>query len=144
MVYSGQMAKTFSLPNVELLQMLASSLKTAVLITDAQLDRPGPLITFANQAFARMSGRAVGDVIGNSPKILQQGLRRHTQFEALGRALKHGRRYRGVLKNSRADGSPYYCEVDIRPLLVQDGTVDGYIAFEREAVRTKARPARQQ
>ena len=43
----------------------------AVLITTAQIDLPGPIIVFANPAFARMSGYAVGELIGKTPRILQ-------------------------------------------------------------------------
>eukprot|EP00903_Cladosiphon_okamuranus_P002053 g2051.t1 len=109
-----------SLPNLEILQLLAQSLNTAVLITDARIERPGPFITFANQAFAEMSGYSVADVIGQSPRFLQKGVKRTAQFDEVGRTLKHGRRYFGVLKNVRANGEEYFCEVDIRPL--RDGT----------------------
>lgn len=130
-----------SIPNLQMLQLLAQSLKTAVLITDARIERPGPAIVFANRAFAEMSGYAVETVIGKSPRILQQGIKRTVQFEEVGRALKRGRRYRGVLKNTRASGEAYFCEVDIRPLLDVSGGIGGYIAFEREALRRKGRPA---
>lgn len=143
MVYYQDKEAMPSLPNLEILQLLAQSLNTAVLITDAQIESPGPFIIFANQAFAEMSGYSVTDVIGQSPRFLQKGVKRTRQFEEVGRTLRHGRRYYGVLKNMRANGEEYFCEVDIRPLRDGTGKVGGYIAFEREAVHRKGRPAAQ-
>lgn len=43
----------------------------SILVTDADLERPGPIIVYANPAFERMTGWSARDVIGESPRILQ-------------------------------------------------------------------------
>src|SRR4030095_14308717 len=43
----------------------------SVMITTAQLDRPGPQIVYVNPAFTKMTGYAPEEVIGKTPRILQ-------------------------------------------------------------------------
>ena len=43
----------------------------SILVTDADLERPGPIIVYVNPAFERMTGWSAREVIGKSPRILQ-------------------------------------------------------------------------
>ena len=43
----------------------------SVLITDINLDTPGPAIVYVNPAFEMMTGWAKTEVLGKSPRILQ-------------------------------------------------------------------------
>src|SRR5262249_14280264 len=43
----------------------------SVVVTTAQLDRPGPQIVYVNSAFTKMTGYAPEEVIGKTPPILQ-------------------------------------------------------------------------
>ena len=43
----------------------------SVVITPAELDRPGPEIVYANPAFQAMTGYAQEELLGRSPRLLQ-------------------------------------------------------------------------
>jgi PAS domain S-box-containing protein len=127
---------------VELVRLFAEPLDTAVVLTDVDLERPGPTVLYVNPAFARMSGYARSEIVGNSPRLLQgEGTRRELTRLVARKLLAEGRFY-GVLKNYRSSGEAYLCELDVRALQGGDGQPLAFIAFEREVVRRRGRPSR--
>ncbi len=126
---------------IDLVRHLADPLEIGVLATDAELDRPGPTILYANDAFAQMSGYEVRDVLGRTPRMLQGAGTSREGVRQVQRALRTGGRFVGRLQNYRMTGEPYLCELDIRPIVGLDGRTEAFIAFEREVVRRRGRPA---
>ena len=128
---------------VELVRLFAEPLATAVVLTDVDLEQPGPTVLYVNPAFARMSGYAEAEVVGQSPRLLQ-GARTNRQLTRLvARKLRADGRFHGVLENYRRSGEAYLCELDVRPILGRDGEPLAFIAFEREVVRRRGRPSRE-
>ncbi|ACK84188.1 PAS domain-containing protein [Methylorubrum extorquens] len=126
---------------VELVKMLAEPLDVAVLLTDIDLERPGPTILYANPAFARMSGYAISQVLGGSPRLLQGSGTSREATRMVARSLRTDGRFRGVLQNYRPSGEAYLCEIDVRAILDRAGSPQAFIAFEREVVRRRGRPS---
>ncbi|MEG9500702.1 MAG: PAS domain-containing protein [Methylorubrum extorquens] len=126
---------------VELVKMLAEPLDVAVLLTDIDLERPGPTILYANPAFARMSGYAISQVLGGSPRLLQGSGTSREATRMVARSLRTDGRFRGVLQNYRQSGEAYLCEIDVRAILDRAGSPQAFIAFEREVVRRRGRPS---
>ncbi|APX85916.1 histidine kinase [Methylorubrum extorquens] len=126
---------------VELVKVFAEPLDVAVLVTDIDLERPGPTILYANPAFARMSGYTAHEVLGNSPRLLQGSGTNSEATRMVARSLRAEGRFRGVLQNYRKSGEPYLCEVDVRSILGRAGKPEAFIAFEREVVRRRGRPS---
>ncbi len=119
---------------LDLVIQFADPLDVGVLVTDAELSRPGPTIIYANAAFLRMSGYEVGDVLGQTPRMLQGSGTSHEGVRLVQRALRTEGRFVGRLQNYRRSGEPYLCELDIRPIYGLDGHTEAFIAFEREVV----------
>lgn len=126
---------------VELVRLFADPLDTAVVLTDTDLERPGPTVLYVNPAFARMSGYAGSDAVGNSPRLLQGAGTRRELTRLVTRRLRAEGRFHGVLENYRRSGEAYLCELDVRALQGRDGQPLAFIAFEREVVRRKGRPS---
>ncbi|MFH6787318.1 MULTISPECIES: PAS domain-containing protein [Methylobacterium] len=124
----------------DLVRMFAEPLDLAVVVTDADLERPGPTVLYANPAFARMSGYALAEVMGATPRILQGSDTNREATRYLRRLLRAEGRFVGCLRNYRKGGDEYLCEIDIRPILGRNGIPQAYIAFEREVVRRRGRP----
>lgn len=127
---------------VELVRLFAEPLDTAVVLTDVDLEKPGPTVLYVNPAFARMSGYAETAVVGHSPRLLQGDGTRREITRQVGRKLRAEGRFHAVLENYRSSGEAYLCELDVRPLLDRDGQPLAFIAFEREVVRRRGRPSR--
>src|SRR5215207_1565467 len=115
----------------ELVRLFAEPLTTGIVLTDATLDSPGPVIRYANPAFCRLTGYAAEDLLGRSPRMLQGKDTQPLTLRSVSRALRAGTRFHGVLANRRKSGEAYLCEIDVRPIDGHDG-VTGFIAFERE------------
>src|SRR5919107_6103554 len=82
----------------------------SLLVTDADLERPGPVIVCANPAFEQMTGWTARDVIGKSPRILQGASTDLSIFLGMRETLRSGRRWEGQTVNYRRDGSPFVME----------------------------------
>lgn len=124
---------------VELVSRFAEELNTTVLVTDTDFSAAGPKILYANPAVEALTGHSRESVIGRSPKILQGKATSPFTRKAMGQALRAGRPFHTCVTNYRADGSPYLCELDIRPLRDADGKIEAFISFEREVERRRVR-----
>lgn len=124
----------------ECVRVFAEHLTTGIVLTDAALDDPGPVIRYANPAFCRMTGYAAEELLGRSPRMLQGRDTQARTVRLLSRSLRGGVRFHGVLANYRRSGEAYFCEIDVRPIFGPHGMLDSFIAFEREVVRPRGRP----
>ncbi len=124
---------------VEHVSRFAEDLNTTVLVTDTDFSAAGPKILYANPAVEALTGHPRESVIGRSPKILQGKATSPFTRKAMGAALRAGRSFHTCVTNYRADGSPYLCELDIRPLRDADGEIEAFISFEREVERRRVR-----
>lgn len=125
----------------ELVKLFAEPLNLAVVMTDCDLDRPGPTILYANPAFTRMSGYDTTEILTGSPRLLQGAATNPKAVQSIGRSLRTDGRFHGVLQNYRKSGEAYLCELDVRPILGPNGDLQAFLAFEREVVRRRGRPA---
>lgn len=126
---------------VELVRLFAEPLGTAVVLTDVDLERPGPIILYANPAFTRMSGYACAEMLGNSPRLLQGPGTNPQVSRLIARNLRAEGRFHGVLENYRKSGEAYLCEIDVRSVLAKNGELLAFLAFEREVMRRRGRPS---
>lgn len=125
---------------LEVIRALADDSSVAVVITDAKVEKPGPIILYANDAFGRLVGRSVAEVTGLSPRFMQGRETRRPILDTFAQALTAGERFHGFLTNYRGDGTKYVGEVDCRPLRNAEGCVEYFLAFEREVTRRRGRP----
>lgn len=71
-----------------------TSAHEAVVITEAQLELPGPRICYVNEAFPRMTGYTAEEVIGKTPRILQGPRTDRTVLERMRGQLAQGMNFR--------------------------------------------------
>ncbi|MEM6455842.1 MAG: PAS domain S-box protein [Acidobacteriota bacterium] len=123
------------------LQLFASALEAiheSVVITDADLESPGPRILYANAAFQRMTGYSLDALRGKSPRILQGPRTDRRMLTALRRALALGLSFTGETTNYRQDGGAYRVQWTIEPIRDDAGTVTNFIAIQRDVTETRA------
>ena len=104
----------------------------SVLITDADLDLPGPTILYVNPAFCRMTGYAPEDVIGKTPRILQGPLTDRAVLNRVRECLANEERFVGETVNYRKDGSPYNIRWSIAPIRDADGNLTHWVASQED------------
>ena len=113
----------------------------AVMITDAELDAPGPRIVFVNPAFTRMTGYGLDEIVGKNPRILQGPRTDPAVLQHLRTQLERGETFSGGAVNYRKDGSEYEQEWQIAPIQDAQGNTTHYVAVQRD-VTSRNRAAR--
>ncbi|MBX3386081.1 MAG: PAS domain S-box protein [Phycisphaeraceae bacterium] len=95
-----------------------------------------------NRAFERLSGYGREIAVGKSPGILKSGRNDEETYRELWATIRGGRAWTGRLCNRRNPDAPsvhgtehrecYWVDVSITPMLRPEGTIEGYIAVERD------------
>jgi PAS domain S-box-containing protein len=122
---------------VSLLETAVDQAKEAVLITSAQLDRPGPEILFVNPAFCEMTGYSREEILHQTPRILQGANSDRAMLKRLREALDRGEPFSGETVNYRKDGSEYYVEWDITPIRAGGGETTHFLSIQRNVTARK-------
>jgi PAS domain S-box-containing protein len=89
-------------------------------------------IQFVNRTFERITGYSFHEVIGKNPRILKSGLQAKEYYTQMWTALRAGRAWESRLINRRRDGSLFYQDVIITPILDTDGNITHFISIGRE------------
>lgn len=85
-------------------------------------------ITYVNEQFVKWSGYAPDEVIGKNHRILKSGHQEDEIFSQLWSTISGGKIWRGEVKNKAKDGSYYWVDAIIAPVLDERGKPKEYIA----------------
>ena len=127
---------------LRLLQASVAHLNDIVLITDA--NPANPCIVYANQAFERISGYSLAEVLGRTPKFLQGLDTQRAALDAISQALQRSEPVRVDVINYTKAGAAYWLEIDISYLRDDNGEVTHFVAIQRDITQRKAFEAAQQ
>ena len=107
------------------------------MITDAELDDPGPRILYANFGFEAMTGYTPGEVIGKTPRILQGPETDRRVLDRLRRQLSAGEAFFGEVINYTKDGTPFWIEWHVSPIRDDAGRITNFVALQRDVTERK-------
>jgi len=120
-----------------LLKSAVEQSKESVMITDAELDSPGPRIIFVNPAFTQMTGYTAAEVMGKTPRILQGPRTDKNLMGRLRKSLELGEPFAGEGVNYRKDGKEFDVEWQIAPLRNAGGTITHFVASQHDVTARK-------
>ena len=103
-----------------------------IVITDAELDFPGPRILYVNKAFELVTGYTNDELVGKTPRILQGKKTDVDVLKRLRQNLQDGESFSGRTTNYRKDGSEYVVDWHISVIKNERGDADRYIAVQRD------------
>ncbi len=124
----------------ETLRLLNSAVlqsREAIVITDAELDLPGPRIVFVNPAFTKMTGYTAEEVMGKTPRILQGPRTDKSVIKRLRDELERGQTFEGEAINYRKDGTEFTLEWQTAPIRDVNGTITHFLALQRDVTARK-------
>lgn len=101
----------------------------------SQTDQYGT-ITYASDAFCRISGYSKEELIGQNHRIVRHPDMKAEFFEELWQTISSGRIWRGEIKNRKADGGFYWVDTMISPDLYE-GKIIGYTAVRYDITDKK-------
>ncbi|MEI9962395.1 MAG: PAS domain S-box protein [Limisphaerales bacterium] len=107
------------------------------MITDAELDLPGPKILFVNSAFTKMTGYTAREVIGKTPRLLQGPRTDKAVLSRLRQNLENGEIFEGEAINYRKDGEEFDLEWQVAPLRDAHGHISHFVAIQRDITERK-------
>lgn len=122
---------------VKLLAEAISHLGEGVIITGDDLDWPGPIILFVNQAMCQITGYTADELIGQSPRILQGEETDSKALESIKQKLSAGQTCTVEMINYRKDGSPYDADLFITPLFDFQGQRTNFVSIHRDISERK-------
>jgi diguanylate cyclase (GGDEF)-like protein/PAS domain S-box-containing protein len=118
--------------DASLLTQAYDAMSCAVMITDAQ----GTIVS-VNRAFSRVTGWAVHEVIGQSPRMLASGRQDADFFEAMWNALLTRGRWQGELWNRRKSGEIYPEFLTVEALRSASGEITHFVAVFSDLTERK-------
>ena len=106
-----------------------------VVITTADVDEPR--IVYVNQAFTRLTGYSASEAIGKTPKFLQRTETDPETRQRIRTALQEGVAVQETILNFHKDGSRYWLDMNIVPLLNHQGEISNFAAIQRDVTHLK-------
>ena len=85
-------------------------------------------IVYANDTFIKVSKYSYEELIGQNHRILKSGSQPDSMFDDLWKTISSGKVWRGEIKNRAKDGSYYWVDTSIAPILDASGVPERYIA----------------
>ncbi|MGO9447016.1 MAG: EAL domain-containing protein [Thiobacillaceae bacterium] len=110
----------------------------SVFITDAQ-----GRMEYVNPAFERLSGFSTHEVLGQTPALVNSGRHDARFFERMWATLLSGQVFHDTVVNRRKDGTLFYEEKTITPLMENGGSITHFVSTGRDVTeRVRADEAR--
>jgi PAS domain S-box-containing protein len=110
------------------------SLRIAVEQSDSIIvitDRSGR-IEYVNPAFERLTGYLQEEVLGKNPNVLSSGKQDREFYKNLWETISKGKAWKGLFHNKRKDGTLFWEEATISPVMDEKGRLSRYIAVKED------------
>ncbi len=110
----------------------------AIVITESQpLTPPGPKILYVNEAFTDLSGYTADEIVGQTPRLLQGSETDREQLARIRASLREKKPIHAELINYQKDGSKYWVEMSISPVINQEGKTTHFVSVQRDVTNQK-------
>ncbi len=93
------------------------------------------IITFVNDEFCRISGYSREELIGRNHNIVRHPDVPAETFERLWSAILAKQTYSSLVKNMAKDGSTFYVNTTITPILDENGEIEEFIAIRYDVTK---------
>jgi len=112
--------------NISYLESYKKNIDTNLIVTRTTVDGK---ITFANQNFLNVSGYTKEEVIGNCHNIIRHPDNPDSLYKEMWETILAKKTWQGKLKNRAKDGSTYWVDSTISPILNKDDKIVEFIAI---------------
>src|SRR3989344_7170519 len=107
------------------LQRLLTALDETALVS--MTDEKGNIL-YANNKFIEVSRYSLSELLGQNHRILKSHQQPDQMFVDLWKTISNGKIWRGEIKNRAKDGTYYWVDTSIAPILGANGKPERYIS----------------
>ena len=115
--------------NISYLNSYKESIDNNLIVTRTDINGS---ITFANSNFYKLTGYSPQDVIGKTHNIVRHPDSKDTLFQNLWNTILRKKTWHGTVKNRKKDGSSYWVDTTVSPILNQHNTIVEFIAIRHD------------
>jgi PAS domain S-box-containing protein len=94
-------------------------------------------IEYINPKFTQVTGYTRAEAIGQNPRILKGGGTTDGEYRSLWTAIRAGNQWSGELHNKRKDGTLFWEDARISPVLDESGNIASFIAVKEDITEKK-------
>ena len=93
------------------------------------------IITFVNDEFCKISGYSREELVGKNHNIVRHPDVPAFKFKLLWKTIKSKNIYKGTVKNLAKDGSTFYVNTTVIPILDENGEIEEFIAIRYDVTK---------
>lgn len=94
-------------------------------------------IEYANPYTFQTTGYTQEELLGKNPKVLKSGETTLEEYEHLWGNISQGKEWKGIFHNRKKDGTLYWEQATIGPILNEEGEITHYIAIKEDITERK-------
>lgn len=98
---------------------------------------PAGTIIYVNELFCSISGYARDELLGANHSLLNSGLHDKVFFADMWRTIGRGQSWTGEIRNRAKDGSHYWVDTSITPVVDAQSKVTGFVSIRRDITKRK-------
>jgi len=115
--------------NAKLLQLVIEASNDGIVVAEQEGD--DNILIYANPAFERLTGYPVDDILYRDCRFLQGEDRDQPALQAIREAVKNNQPCRQIIRNYRKDGTPFWNELSITPVLNEADQLTYFIGIQK-------------
>jgi diguanylate cyclase (GGDEF)-like protein/PAS domain S-box-containing protein len=116
--------------DVDILKLAVMDCRDGITVSDARL--PDMPLVFVNPGFERMTGYPAEECVGKNCRFLQGDDREQAARAAINEVFRTNEPCLVTLRNYRKDGTLFYNELSLSPVLGNDGCVTHYLGIQKD------------
>jgi len=117
---------------LNLLRNVVYQMSEGMIVTNNELDEPGPKMILVNPAMCKISGYSEEELIGKTPRIFHGYKTDKETAYQMKNKLRNGESVKYETVNYKKSGEEYLIELNVSPVFNSLGKIINYVSIQRD------------